>query len=196
MIINTTANKINATDDICGWSILWVDPFPRSFHLNLKTRPRESLKTDFKHYIPESHWCITQAHHYIISLHLKILFKPATLCSALWGRLDSMFWCFRALQASVLWSLIASQPLLCGENEVEVDHSGLSKAHSHRSQSGALTPTRFLMDFRRPRQTHSWAPNKLIRAPQICGSPDRRTAPHDPASPHTFSTWEKLSTRN
>lgn len=95
-----------------------------------------------------------------------------------------MFWCFRALQTSVLWSLIASQPPLCGENEVEVDHSGLSKAQSYRSRSGALTPSRFLMDFRRHRQTHSWAPNKLITAPQICGSPiDPRTHPHNP---HTF----------
>lgn len=98
-----------------------------------------------------------------------------------------MFWCFRALQASVLWSLIASQPPLCGENEVEVGHSGLSKAQSHCSQSGALTPSRFLMDFRRHRQTHSWAPNKLIRAPQICSSPiDPRTHPHNPASRTLF----------
>lgn len=55
---------------------------------NLKTaHERETLRTKFtwkkkvfKHYIPQSHWCITQSHHYIISLHLKIFFKLATLC--------------------------------------------------------------------------------------------------------------------
>lgn len=107
-----------------------------------------------------------------------------------------------ALWATVLWSLIALQPPLCGENEVVAGHSGLSKAQSHCSRSGALTPSRFLMDFRRHRQTHSWTPNKLIRAPQICGSPiDPRTHPHIPTShtlfvlvtsSHCLRNWDPL----
>lgn len=109
-----------------------------------------------------------------------------------------MFWCSRALQASLLWCLIASQSLLCGENEVEVGHSGLSEAQSHRSRSGVLTPSRFLMDFRRQRQTHSWAPNKLIRVPQICGShiSPRMHHPNNHASPYSFSVpWHVVTAR-
>lgn len=109
-----------------------------------------------------------------------------------------MFWCSRALQASLLWCLIASQSLLCGENEVEVGHSGLSEAQSHRSRSGVLTPSRFLMDFRRQRQTHSWAPNKLIRVPQICGSHigPRMHPPKQSCLPYSISVpWHVVTAR-
>lgn len=47
----------------------------------------------------------------------------------------------------------------------------LSKAQSHRSPSEALTPSRFLMDFRHHGQTHSWNPNRLISGLRFLSPP-------------------------
>lgn len=52
-------------------------------------------------------------------------------------------------------------------------------------------PSRSLMDFRRHRQTHSWAPNKLIRAPQICSSPFEK-ATHPPPRSCLQKTFSAL----
>lgn len=129
--------------------------------------------------------------HDLISPHLYLFFFFFFFPSHPTRRLDGVLWCWGALWASVLWSQIASQPSLGGENEVEVGNSGLSKAWSHHSQSGNLTPSRYLMDFRRLRQTHSWAPNKLIRAPPH--SPHTHT---DSAGIHFFCTITACQTLN
>lgn len=123
-------------------------------------------------------------------IYLFIYFSLATLLWALRGWLDGVLWCWGALWTPVLRSLIASQPSQGGENEVEVGNSGLSKAWSHHSQSEILTPSRYLMDFRRLRQTHSWAPNKLIRTPYTI-----RTHT-DSAGIHFFCTITACQTPN
>lgn len=171
------------------------DGFCQGKNTTLKRKPRVNWGRKKKITLQTFYKAITAWHNpTLLNQPSPKDFFQATLCWALRGWLDSMFWCFRALKASVLWSLIASRPPLCGENEVEVGDSGLSKARSHRSQSEALTPSRYLMDFRRLRQTHSWAPNKLIRAPQICAPHiSQRTHPLGYRRYTLFLYYDRLS---
>lgn len=110
-------------------------------------------------------------HSYIISRHLKIFFWSQPHCARLCG----YGWtaCF---DASGL-----SRHLSCGgwlpHSPCSVEKMRLRWATRASLRHRAITveveswpPSRFLMDFRRHRQTHSWIPNKLIRGPQICGS--------------------------